>query len=221
LTPEADALVLAHLDLVAKVAARVARKLPYWIDMDEICAAGNLGLVEAASRFDPERHASFAVWAMIRIRGAIIDAYRGKNYPRLMEHLPDSWMGLADGGSAKHADDLIPKQLIDERSVETDLIEREESVVVSITAVKARGELNRVEGRVLDGHLADQSLREIGRSQKRSGAWAHYTLHAAKRKMRARLEVIDGAKADELRSPGGKPDERSSPGGRENEEKAA
>jgi RNA polymerase sigma factor (sigma-70 family) len=200
LTPAGEALVTEHLGLVAKVAGRVAKKLPYWIDMDEICAAGNLGLVEAATRFDPARHTTFTVWAMIRIRGAIIDAYRGKNYPRLMEEMPDAWLGIDSGrphvGSAGGDKTLpTPAKLIDPSpSIEAILVDQEESVVVSITAVRARRGLTQTEGRVLDGHLADQSLREIGRGQKKSGAWAHYTLQAAKRKMRARLGVIEGGK---------------------------
>ncbi len=48
---------------------------------------------------------------------------------------------------------------------------------------------------MLDHHVAGRSLRDIGKAQGRSGAWAHYRLHETKRKLRAKLTVIDGKKA--------------------------
>jgi RNA polymerase sigma factor for flagellar operon FliA len=44
--------------------------------LDEILAAGYLGLVEAASRFDPKAKTDFKLFAYRRIRGAIIDSIR-------------------------------------------------------------------------------------------------------------------------------------------------
>lgn len=43
---------------------------------DEFMSAGYLGLVEAASRFDPGRGHDFRAFAFLRIRGAIIDYIR-------------------------------------------------------------------------------------------------------------------------------------------------
>ena len=43
---------------------------------DEFIAAGYLGLVEAAERFDPARGAEFKSFAFLRIRGAVIDSVR-------------------------------------------------------------------------------------------------------------------------------------------------
>ncbi len=43
---------------------------------DDFVSAGNLGLVEAASRFDPRSNDSFQNYAFLRIRGAVIDSIR-------------------------------------------------------------------------------------------------------------------------------------------------
>ncbi len=43
---------------------------------DDFLAAGALGLVEAASRFDPSRGSDFRAFAFLRIRGAVIDHIR-------------------------------------------------------------------------------------------------------------------------------------------------
>lgn len=46
---------------------------------DELIAAGYLGLVEAAERFDTDRGGEFSTFAYLRIRGAIIDTIRASS----------------------------------------------------------------------------------------------------------------------------------------------
>lgn len=92
LTPAQQLLVESALPLVRKIAGRQAKQLPPWVDMDEIVAAGYLGLCQAALRFDPERHASFEVWAVIRIRGAMVDEFKDGRYPRRYQEMPASWL---------------------------------------------------------------------------------------------------------------------------------
>ncbi len=188
MTPQAEALILENMDLVEKVALRVARKMPVWIEMSELVSLGNVGLVEAASRFDPSRHASFRVFAMLRIRGAMIDAYRGKNYPRLMEQMPEAWLQGSQDDEDLQPVGRTPGRLIDASlSVLDLLIAEQESVVVSIDAVRARSRLNRVQGRVLDRHINGETMGDIARRHGRSRAWAMYTVAEAKQKLRAAL----------------------------------
>ncbi len=53
------------------------------IEFDELVALGNAGLAEAASRFDPDRGASFSTFAWYRVQGSIIDGLRrSSNLPR-------------------------------------------------------------------------------------------------------------------------------------------
>lgn len=69
-TRAADRLVTSHLRLVAR-AARNYRG--YGVPLDELICAGNLGLVQAVHRFDPDRGFRFATYAMWPIRAAIVD----------------------------------------------------------------------------------------------------------------------------------------------------
>jgi RNA polymerase sigma factor for flagellar operon FliA len=81
-----DELILGHLSLVRHILGRLAAKLPYGIDLENLEAAGTLGLVEAANRFEPERGIHFKTFAYTRIRGAIFDELR-RNCPLPQELL--------------------------------------------------------------------------------------------------------------------------------------
>jgi RNA polymerase sigma-32 factor len=65
-----ERLATSHLRLVAKVAQQYRG---YGIPLDELIGAGNLGLVQAARRFDPERGFRFTTYAIWPIRAAIIE----------------------------------------------------------------------------------------------------------------------------------------------------
>jgi RNA polymerase sigma factor for flagellar operon FliA len=63
------------LDLVKQMALALRRRLAPGASVDDLVGAGNLGLVEAARRFDPSK-ASFGTFARHRIRGAMTDSLR-------------------------------------------------------------------------------------------------------------------------------------------------
>jgi RNA polymerase sigma factor for flagellar operon FliA len=65
-----------YLPHVWKVARQVARRIPAHIDVNELVGAGTLGLCAALERYDASRCDRFAVYAEIRIRGAILDQLR-------------------------------------------------------------------------------------------------------------------------------------------------
>jgi RNA polymerase sigma factor for flagellar operon FliA len=71
-----DELAERHLPLVIHIARDFRKRLPSSVDLDDLVGAGNVGLVEAARRFNPSRGASFATFARHRIRGAIVDSLR-------------------------------------------------------------------------------------------------------------------------------------------------
>lgn len=73
-------LVLDHQQLVRETAARESRRLPRWVSIDEHIANGQIGLLEAASRYNPFSLIPFQAYARRRVRGAIIDAYRRRAY---------------------------------------------------------------------------------------------------------------------------------------------
>lgn len=84
LTPEerelADRLVTDNLGLVQHVVNQVAARYPRHVDRQELWNAGAYGLVDASRRFDEAQGIPFARYAMIRIRGAIIDSTRSRDW---------------------------------------------------------------------------------------------------------------------------------------------
>jgi len=65
-----------YLSLVIQIARNFRNRLPASVGFDDLVGAGNLGLVEAARRFDPAKGTSFGAFAKHRIRGAITDSLR-------------------------------------------------------------------------------------------------------------------------------------------------
>lgn len=75
-----DELILGHLSLVRHALGRLLAELPPAVDVENLEAAGTLGLVEAATHFDPARGVEFKAYAYHRIRGAMLDELR-RNCP--------------------------------------------------------------------------------------------------------------------------------------------
>ncbi len=69
-----------HLGLVYHAAREIARQVPPEIDLDDLIGAGTLGLVQALEGFDTSRGLAFSTYAMPRIRGAILDDLRRRDW---------------------------------------------------------------------------------------------------------------------------------------------
>jgi RNA polymerase sigma factor FliA len=65
--------------LVRSLALAISRKVRPNIELDDLIAYGQLGLVEAARDFDPTRGNQFSTYAYYRIRGAIYDGLSKMN----------------------------------------------------------------------------------------------------------------------------------------------
>ncbi|QEF98445.1 RNA polymerase sigma-D factor [Stieleria maiorica] len=66
--------------LVHSLAMRVHRSLPIPMDLDDLIAYGQLGLAEAAQKFDPDCGTRFTTFAYYRVRGAIYDGVSKMNW---------------------------------------------------------------------------------------------------------------------------------------------
>ncbi|UCF32928.1 MAG: sigma-70 family RNA polymerase sigma factor [Phycisphaerales bacterium] len=69
-------LVVQHQDYVVALARNIAKKLPAHVEIEDLIGFGQLGLVEAANRYDFRTGVSFETFAYRRIRGAIFDGLR-------------------------------------------------------------------------------------------------------------------------------------------------
>jgi len=75
-----NALAERNLHLVDHVVHQLAAGFPRHVDRDELRGAGAAGLVDAAHRYDPSTGVPFARYASIRIRGAVLDATRSRDW---------------------------------------------------------------------------------------------------------------------------------------------
>ena len=65
-----------HMPLVRSVVDRMRASLPPTIDVEDLYSVGLLGLIQAVRRFDPTLGVTFASYASMRIRGAVLDELR-------------------------------------------------------------------------------------------------------------------------------------------------
>jgi RNA polymerase sigma factor for flagellar operon FliA len=73
-------LVQENLPLVQYVVSEVAHRIPSHVSRSDLVSAGMLGLAQAARTFEPERGIAFDRFASTRIRGALLDELRGRDW---------------------------------------------------------------------------------------------------------------------------------------------
>lgn len=71
-----DALIVHYLFLVKYVVGRLGNTLPSHIKLDDLYSSGVTGLIRAIEKYDDSRNAKFESYAMLLIKGAIIDELR-------------------------------------------------------------------------------------------------------------------------------------------------
>jgi len=99
---EPASLVEKHLDLAHKAARLVYPRVRGHVELEELVALANAGLVEAAARFDPSQGASFRTFAWYRVHGAVVDGLRKAT------HLPRrTWARLC---ALRAASDFLENQ---------------------------------------------------------------------------------------------------------------
>jgi RNA polymerase sigma factor for flagellar operon FliA len=76
LAAEQERMMIEHLPIVRFLARRIHERLPQHVDMEDLISAGVLGLMDALTKFDPEKKVQFRSYAQFRIRGAILDSLR-------------------------------------------------------------------------------------------------------------------------------------------------
>jgi RNA polymerase sigma factor FliA len=75
-----ERLVLAYSPLVKYVAGRTAAGLPPHVEEADLISYGLVGLISAIERFEPSREIKFETYAIMRIKGAIIDELRSLDW---------------------------------------------------------------------------------------------------------------------------------------------
>lgn len=77
---EQDNLIEQYLPEVRRIALSLQVRLPASIELNDLIQAGIVGLIESMGRFDNSVGATFATFASQRIRGAMIDELRTRDW---------------------------------------------------------------------------------------------------------------------------------------------
>lgn len=72
--------VLEYFPMVKYIAARIARRIPSHVEVDDLINAGTIGLIDAVEKFDSTRRIKFKTYAEFRIKGAILDELRALDW---------------------------------------------------------------------------------------------------------------------------------------------
>ena len=75
-----ERIVIDCLPLVKYVVGKVAAFAPPHCDREELIQCGIFGLIDAIERYDPTKEVKFETYAVLRIRGAVIDELRSRDW---------------------------------------------------------------------------------------------------------------------------------------------
>ncbi len=75
-----DVLIVQYIYFFRYVLGRVRVTLPSTISIEDIAGYGVEGLINAIERYSPQKNTRFETYALIRIRGAILDKIRSQDF---------------------------------------------------------------------------------------------------------------------------------------------
>lgn len=75
-----DTLIVQYIYLIRYVVGRVKVTLPATISIEDIAGYGVEGLINAIERYSPQKNTRFETYALIRIRGSILDRIRSQDF---------------------------------------------------------------------------------------------------------------------------------------------
>ena len=75
-----NSLLTEHMPLVKRLAHQMKAKLPPSVEVDDLIQAGMIGLLDAIQRYEENHGAQFETYAVLRIRGAMLDELRSSDW---------------------------------------------------------------------------------------------------------------------------------------------
>lgn len=79
-TPDLDERIRLGIPLVHYAVNDLSARVPRHVAREDLVSAGFLGLAQAAKSWDPNRQVTFERYARTRIRGALLDELRGRDW---------------------------------------------------------------------------------------------------------------------------------------------
>ena len=111
---ENDDAVRRYAPMVYRVVRQVAERMPASVDREYLFSAGMVGLLDALSKYDPDKGIAFEAYARIRIKGAVLDELRSldhltRSMRRKTRTVSDSRQELEKLEGEPVSDDLVAK----------------------------------------------------------------------------------------------------------------
>lgn len=145
--------------LVRSLAVRIHRKLPARIELDDLIAYGELGLLEAAQSFNPRRGCQFSTFAYYRIRGAIYDGAAKMGWGVSLSQPPQD-----EGGAASRCLEDTSQTLPSATAMETEMSEKLHEMVDTLPQAAA----DLIRATYFEGLTLEEAGRRLGLSK----SWA-------------------------------------------------
>ena len=105
---ERNELVVRYRGLARLVALSVKRRMPPWIELDDLEAWALVALLQVAETYDAARGVPFPCYAWRRVRGAVWDHYRRSHYAE--ELAPRIGVGSSGAVEYPTVDDDLDRQ---------------------------------------------------------------------------------------------------------------
>ena len=153
--PEFEPLVCSHLAYAHGIAKQIRHRLPSFLELDDLLGSAELGLVQAALRFDRRRNVQFQSFARRRIRGEILECVRRRQRKHTSTAQLDPKPEYLD----------ILKTEIDEASIDRAEVVRKVRTAVGMLSPETQ-ELLRI--RYEDGKIGAEFAEALGLSEARS-----------------------------------------------------
>src|SRR3954452_17303296 len=179
-----ELLVSEHLPLVHYAVSDMASKVPRHVSRDDLVSAGMAGLAQAARSFDPERGISFDRYASTRIRGALLDELRDRDWASRSVRAKARKMAAATDqltaqfGRTPSADELAQHLGMDTAAVEAVNEDVHRAVVLNYDSILAQGDAEDI--MPSDTRSPDSVLVERERK-----AYLHDSISALPERLRA------------------------------------
>lgn len=154
-----DTLIVQYIYLIRYVIGRVKVTLPSTISIEDIAGYGVEGLINAIERYSPQKNTRFETYALIRIRGSILDRIRSQDFlPRSVrkkikdiknaqEHLKQELGRMPTTSEVANFLDMDPEkvtQILSEDTTMTSLYDKKGSTDDSVEIIDTIQDTNKL-----------------------------------------------------------------------------
>ena len=139
---EKERVVRHHAPKIRFLALRLKAKLPRSVELSELVSAGTLGLLEALGKFQPHLGIRFETYAENRIRGAMLDELRRRDwFPRSLRQrvrkLDDAmWQLEHEKGRPPTVEEIQERTGLPQREVHQGLEALQNQLCVSLDTIQ-------------------------------------------------------------------------------------